>query len=291
MHLPTTYLFVPGNRPERFAKALASGADRIIIDLEDAVAPADKATARAAIAQWMGSVASTLDARSKVLIRINDAATPWHADDLALAKSVQAPCVMLPKCEAASQVAQVLAHLGAGAAVLPLIETARGLLALHGIAAAPGVVRLAFGSLDYMVDLDIPSLQIEAAVGAVAVGDGVSNIALDFAATQIAIASRAAGLPSPVAGVTPELDAARVTADMAHARTLGFGAKMCIHPSQVAAVRAALRSSAQELAWAQRVLQAWDASSGGAIQVDGKMVDRPVVLKAQRIVANAALPP
>ena len=287
MHLPCTYLFVPGNRPERFAKALAAGADRIIIDLEDAVAPADKATARAAIAQWMGGVASTPDVRSQVLLRINDAATPWHADDLALVRSVQAPCVMLPKCEAASQVAQVLTHLAAGATVLALVETARGLLALHEIAAAPGVARLAFGSLDYMVDLDIPSLRDEGHQGATAAGGGASNVALDFAAVQIAIASRAAGLPSPVAGVTPELDAARVTADMLHARTLGFGAKMCIHPSQVAAVRAALLPSAQELAWAQRVLQAWDASGGGAIQVDGKMVDRPVVLKAQRIVANA----
>ena len=287
MHLPCTYLFVPGNRPERFAKALAAGADRIIIDLEDAVAPADKATARAAIAQWMGGVASTPDVRSQVLIRINDAATPWHADDLALVRSVQAPCVMLPKCEAASQVAQVLTHLAAGATVLALVETARGLLALHEIAAAPGVARLAFGSLDYMVDLDIPSLRDEGRQGAAAAGGGASNVALDFAAVQIAIASRAAGLPSPVAGVTPELDAARVTADMLHARTLGFGAKMCIHPFQVAAVRAALLPSAQELAWAQRVLQAWDASGGGAIQVDGKMVDRPVVLKAQRIVANA----
>lgn len=300
MQLPTTYLFVPGNRPERFAKALASGADRIIIDLEDAVAPADKATARVAIAQWMNGAGGEPDARGKVLIRINDAATPWHADDLALARSVQTMCVMLPKCEAASQIGQVLLHLAAGATVLALVETARGLLALHDIAAAPGVARLAFGSLDYMVDLDIPSLRNEGEVsgagtageagGAGAVG-GVSNIALDFAAAQIAIASRAAGLPSPVAGVTPELDAALVIADMAHARSLGFSAKMCIHPSQVAAVHAALRPSSRELAWAQRVLQAWDASGGGAIQVDGKMVDRPVVLKAQRIVANAALVP
>ena len=286
LHLPITYLFVPGNRPERFAKALASGADRIIIDLEDAVAPADKAAARAAIAQWMTGATSTPDARSKVLIRINDAATPWHADDLALAQSVQAPCVMLPKCEAASQVTAVLASLATGATVLALVETARGLLALNDIAAAPGVVRLAFGSLDYMVDLDIPSLRMDGEVGGGGAAAGVSNIALDFAATQIAIASRAVGLPSPVAGVTPELDAARVTADMLHARSLGYGAKMCIHPAQVAAVCAALRPSARELAWAQRVLQAWNASAGGAIQVDGKMVDRPVVLKAQRIVGE-----
>lgn len=266
---PLTYLFVPGNRPERFAKALASGADRIIIDLEDAVAPADKVAARAAIAGWLNSAD---EERKKILIRINDAATAWHAEDLALASAVQAACVMLPKCEAPHQVAAVLACLPQEASVLPLIETARGMLALQAIAAAPGVTRLAFGSLDYMADLDIPA----------------GSLALDFAAAQIAVASRAAGIASPVAGVTPELDAARVAQDMLHARSLGFGAKMCIHPSQVAAVRAALAPSAEELAWAQRVLQAWNASTGGALQVDGKMVDRPVVLRAERIAAQAA---
>lgn len=266
--IPLTYLFVPGDRPERFAKALASGADRIIIDLEDAVAPGNKAAARGAIAAWIGAGNASSD---KVLVRINDAASPWHAEDLALTRAVKSACVMLPKCEAADQVAVVLAQLPDAATVLPLIETARGMRALHDIAAAPGVARLAFGSLDYMVDLDIPA----------------GSMALDIAATHIAIASRAAGIESPVAGVTPDLDAALVSANMAHARSLGFGAKMCIHPSQVAAVRLALAPSAAELAWALRVLQAWQASSGGAIQLDGKMVDRPVVLKAERIVALA----
>lgn len=268
-HPPLSYLFVPGNRPERFAKALASGADRIIIDLEDAVAPADKAAARAAIAQWM---LAHPEHAEQVLIRINDAATPWYADDMAMAQAVQALYIMLPKCEAPGQVTDVLTRLSASASVLPLIETARGLLAVQGIAAAPGVARLAFGSLDYMADLDLPA----------------HSVALDYAAAHIAIASRAAGLPSPLAGVTPELDAARVSADMLAAKALGFGAKMCIHPAQVAAVHAALAPSTQELAWAQRVLQAWAASAGGAIQLDGNMVDRPVVLKAERIAAQAS---
>ena len=268
MQLPATYLFVPGNRPERFAKALASGADRIIIDLEDAVAPADKTEARQAIVDWMKGC----DARQElILIRINDAATPWYADDLALAKAVEARCVMLPKCEAASQVADVLGEMPPGTTILPLIETARGMVALQEIAGAAGVTRLAFGSLDYMADLDIPA----------------GSPALEFAAAQIAVASRAAGIASPVAGVTPDLDATRVSADMKEPRALGFGAKMCIHPSQIAAVRAGLAPTTVELAWAQRVLQAWAASTGGAIQLDGKMVDRPVILKAERIVAWA----
>ena len=266
---PLTYLFVPGNRPERFAKAIDSGADRVILDLEDAVAPDGKAAARSAIAEWMqGNSAHA----GRVLIRVNDAASVWHADDLALVSAVQSHCVMLPKCEAAHQVAAVLACLPGDASVLPLIETARGLVAVHDIASAKGLARLAFGALDYMVDLDI----------------GPGSLALDFAAAQIAVASRAAGLASPVAGVTPDLDAARVSADMLHEASLGFGAKMCIHPLQLAAVRAALAPTAAELAWAQRVMQAWTASSGGAIQLDGKMVDRPVVLKAERILSLAS---
>jgi citrate lyase subunit beta / citryl-CoA lyase len=265
----TTYLFVPGNRPERFAKALASGADRIIIDLEDAVAPADKAAARTAVAAWMGGAGED---RHKVLIRINDCASAWYEDDMAMVGAANAPCVVLPKCESAGQVAAVLGRLPQRASVLPLIETARGMVALNEIAAAPGVARLAFGSLDYVADLDLSS----------------DSLALDFAAAQIAIASRAAGLASPLAGVTPALDAGQVSADMAHARSLGFGGKMCIHPMQVAAVRTALAPSGAELAWAQRVLQAWNLSAGGAIQLDGKMVDRPVVLKAERITAQAA---
>ncbi len=266
---PVTYLFVPGSRPERFAKALASGADRVIIDLEDAVSPADKSAARSAIQQWWAHAGVDT---GKVLVRINDAATPWFLDDLTLIRNLQVPCVMLPKCEAPQHIAQVLGDMPQGTGVLALIETARGMVALNDIAASAGLARLAFGSIDYMADLDLPA----------------NSPALDFAAAQIAVASRAAGLPSPVAGVTPDLTEPQVTADTLQARALGFGAKMCIHPSQVSPVFRAMMPSATELAWAQRVLAAWQASAGGALQVDGKMVDRPVVLKAERIAALAA---
>ena len=264
-----TYLFVPGNRPERFAKALASGADRVILDLEDAVAPADKAAARSAVAEWLHNQSALAD---RLLVRINDDAGPWYADDLALLAASPLRCVMLPKCESPAQVAAVQARLAPGSSTLPLIETARGLQAVQAIAAAPGVARLAFGSLDFMLDLDVPA----------------GSLMLDMAAAQIALASRAAGLPSPVAGVTPALDAAQVSADMAQARSLGFSAKMCIHPAQVAAVLAALAPTAAELAWAERVLQASVAAGGAALQLDGKMVDRPVLLRAERLLARAA---
>ncbi|MDD5028324.1 MAG: CoA ester lyase [Rhodoferax sp.] len=265
---PLTYLFVPGNRPERFAKALTSGADRVILDLEDAVALADKAKARTAIADWMASLAAK-DAE-RLLVRINDVTSPSHADDVLW---LQRTCIkrsMLSKCESPEQVAQVLTHMPADSSVLPLIETVRGVLAANAIAQACQVERLAFGSLDYLLDLDLP-------------GPG---FALDAAALTIAMASRAADLPPPVAGVTPELDAGQLQTDLAHARALGFGAKMCIHPNQVAVVREAFTPDAPTLAWAQRVVAQWQQSSGaGVIQVDGKMVDKPVLLRAERLLA------
>lgn len=270
------FLFVPGNRPERFSKALANGADCIILDLEDAVAPLDKASARQAVQAWLQA---TPAARDRVLVRINDDSTPWHADDLALCAASQPAAVVLPKCESPDQVAALRSHLAAAGLVLPLVETARGIAAVHLIAAAAGVARMAFGSLDYMVDMDLPALRD---------AQGRSNLALDVAGAQLVIASRAAGLASPVAGVTPELDAQLVASDMHHARSLGFGAKLCIHPLQLPAVREALHPSPDDVAWARRVLQAWEASAGGAIQLDGKMVDRPVVLKARRVLALAA---
>jgi citrate lyase subunit beta / citryl-CoA lyase len=266
-----SYLFVPGNRPERFSKAIASGTHRVIIDLEDAVSPAEKTNARLALGDWFDA-----KEHATVLIRINDSSTPWYFDDLALLKRLNVQNVMLPKCESAFQVASALEHLVPAASIHALIETANAMMALNEIACAPGLSRLAFGSLDYMSDLNIPSLRD---------ADGRSNFALDVAASQIVIASRAAGLPSPLAGVTPELDAKQVSVDAAYARSLGFGAKMCIHPAQVVPVNVAFSPTADELAWANKVLTVWSASSGGALQLDGKMIDRPVVLKAERMLA------
>lgn len=267
---PLTYLFVPGNRPERFSKALASGADRVILDLEDAVLPADKPLARQAIADWARNLDVAL--RTRLLVRINDAFSPWHGDDLTWLLDAPIANVMLSKCERASQVDGVCAHVARQGRVLPLIETVRGVLASNSIAQAARVDRLAFGSLDYLIDLDLP-------------GPG---FALDHAATTLAMASRAAGLPAPVAGVTPALDAQQVQADLTHARALGFGAKMCIHPSQVGVVREAFRPEPQALDWAQRIVSAWRQAAGaGVIQVDGKMVDKPVLLRAERILAQA----
>jgi citrate lyase subunit beta/citryl-CoA lyase len=265
MKLPTVYLFVPGDRPDRFDKALASGADAIVIDLEDAVAPERKAAARADVRRWVDTRPD-----ERVLVRINDASTPWFDGDLALVCESGLRAVMLPKVESPGQVDAAREAIDPSGSVVPLIETARGVRDVEAIAAASGVSRLAFGTLDYAVDLGLS-------------GDARGLIE---PASRIAIASRCAGIASPIAGVTTAIDdEARLRADVAFDRALGFGAKLCIHPRQVAAVRQAFAPTPEEIEWARRVLAV--AKSGGAAQVDGRMVDRPVVLRAQALLDRA----
>jgi len=261
-----TYLFVPGARPERFAKALAAGADAVILDLEDAVAPADKPAARAA-------VAAALPLAQRVLVRINAAATPWHDEDLALCARAGIGGVVLPKAEEPAAIGRVREVAGASVPIYPLIETAQGLWNALAIARAPGVARLLFGAIDFQLDV------------------GLTDEDLVYHRSQLALVSRLAGLPAPVDGVTTALDdEAALSHDVARARRLGFGGKLCIHPKQVAFVNAAFRPTSEEVAWAQRVVAADAAAGGAAVAVDGKMVDRPVLLKAREILAAAAAP-
>lgn len=267
-HLPVTYLFVPGNRPDRFAKALASGADAVILDLEDAVDPQDKDAARNAVRTWLGGAPPD----GRVLIRINDETTPWFADDLSLLRQPGLAGVMLPKAESADHVTRAADALAPGGVVVPLIETARGLRAVDAIASAQGVQRLAFGTLDFAVDLNLS-------------GD---ERGLTAPAIAIAVASRCAERAAPIAGVTAAIrDDEALARDLAWARAVGFTAKLCIHPSQVEAARRALAPSEAEVEWARRVLAA-AAQAHGAVQVDGRMVDRPVLLKAQSILDRAS---
>jgi citrate lyase subunit beta/citryl-CoA lyase len=269
-----TYLFVPGNRPERFAKALASAADAVVLDLEDAVAVDDKSSAREAVGAQLAGMSP--EARRRIVVRINEVASSWFAMDLRMLLQSGATQVMLPKAESAAQIAGLRSAVP-DADVLALIESARGVAAVDSIAAAPGVSRLVFGTLDFALDLDLDNCSDAECPGGLA-----------YAAGRIAVAARAAGLAAPVAGVTPQLDdEARLLADLAQARRFGFGAKLCIHPKQVDPVHRALQPSAAAVDWANRVLEA-EAASPGAARLDGRMVDRPVVLQAERILMRSA---
>lgn len=268
-HDPRTYLFVPGDRPERFDKALASAADAVILDLEDAVAPPHKASAREAVLAWLSALPA--DARARCVVRINDEASPHFEADLALLQAGGAARVMLPKAERAETVQRLRAACP-GIAVLALIETARGVLRAEALAEAPGVARLVFGTIDFALDMNLSG----------------EPIGFDHAASRLALASRAAGLPGPVAGVTPDLqNNALLLAELSRARAHGFTAKLCIHPAQVQAIHTALQPTAAEIEWAQRVVAAMQAATG-AVQLDGRMLDKPVLLRAQAVLARAS---
>jgi len=258
--LPRSYLFVPGHRPERFDKALASGADAVILDLEDAVPVAAKEDAREAVVSWLGARTST--ASPQIVVRINAVGTSQHEADVdACRHGVHA--VVLPKSEQVDDLAR-LARTLPGVALLPLIETAVGF--------AAAVQRLVFGSIDFQHDLGID-------------GEGEELL---FFRSQLVLYSRLASLAAPVDGVSTVLDdAALIHAEALRARRLGFGAKLCIHPKQITPVHAAFAPTAAQLDWARRVIAAADAAGGAAVALDGAMVDRPVVLRAQALLDQA----
>lgn len=262
--LPRSYLFVPANRPERFAKACAAGADLVIVDLEDAVPPAEKSAARDSLARW-------LSPSDPVLVRINGASTEWFDDDVAVCALPGVAGIILPKAESVDEIA-LIGCASRERPVLPLIETALGMRHAEAIAGAMHVQRLVFGTIDFQLDLDLE-------------GDGEELL---FYRSKLVLASRLAGILAPVDGVMLEIDDQDLLREATlYARRLGFGAKLCIHPRQLAPVHAGFAPTPAQLDWSRRVVQAARQADGAAIAVDGKMVDRPVILKARQMLADA----
>ena len=254
-HQCTAPLFVPANRPDRFVKAATSGADTIILDLEDAVQPSAKIMGRSHL--------RTDFAVQPIWVRINAQATRWHEEDIEIAAALPVTALMLPKAELMS--AESL--LGRGSRLPPivaLIETARGIADARQVALLPGVVRLAFGSIDYCADI----------------GAGHVRAALQSARSELVLASRLAGLPAPIDGVTSNIrDLAEAGEDARHASDLGFGGKLCVHPTQIAPVIEGFAPSENEILWARRVI----ATQDGVALLDGAMVDAPVRHRARTI--------
>jgi citrate lyase subunit beta/citryl-CoA lyase len=204
-----------------------------------------------------------------VWIRINAADTAWFDEDLALLGHAGVAGIFVPKAEALPPplIGRAVRH---GVALVALVETAVGIDRAHALATTPGVVRMAFGAIDFQVDMGIE-------------GD---DDALLYFRSQLVLASRLASLPAPVDGVTVATsDPEELRRDTLRSRRLGFGAKLCIHPQQIELVHRVLSPTDDERLWAQRVVAAMEQSAGAAVAVDGKMVDRPVLLRAQRIAA------
>jgi len=271
-----SFLFVPATHPERFQKALASGADMVIADWEDAVAPADKAGARAALLQAVAALDA--EQRARLLVRINAEGTPWFADDLQALATLAAQGyagAVVPKAESAATLQAVAQAAGARGALLPLVESVAGLHAVDTLATAPQVARLAFGHLDFQVDAGMAC--------------GADEAELLPVRMALVLASRRAGLAAPVDGVTVDTrDPERMRHDANRARRMGFGAKLCIHPAQVAPLHAAFDPDDAAVAQALRVQQALRDAGGGVCVLDGRMVDAPVLLQAEQTLARHA---
>ncbi|MFI7102455.1 HpcH/HpaI aldolase/citrate lyase family protein [Streptomyces sp. NPDC050161] len=266
-----SWLFVPGDRPERFGKAAGSGADVVICDLEDAVAPAHKDAARREVARWLTSGQPDGE-RGSAFVRINGADTEQYAEDVAaIGGAPGLRGVVLPKSEQVDQLHALIAALPHGVPVVALAETALGAHQATALARVPGVHRLAFGSVDFALDL----------------GARDEPEALRYARSRLVLASRVAGIAAPLDGVTTRLDAPEVlAADAQAARGLGFGGKLAAHPAQIDGINAAFGPTPRERAWAERVLAAVREAGESAIRVDGQMIDRPRVELARRLLGS-----
>lgn len=262
-----SFLFVPGDRPQRFPKALGSGADIVVIDVEDAVAPENKEYARRQAFDYLQA-----HREQPVAVRINASNTPdGMADDAALRQAREPLMVVLAKAEEPTEIAQIVALLPEGSVVLPLIESALGILNVADIARTRGVARLLFGHLDLSAELGI---------------DPDDHVTLSSARFGLLIASAAAGLAPPVDGVCTDVRDPQVMTRAAQASLrAGFPAKLCIHPAQVGVLHDALRPDPELVDWAQRVVAS--STQGAVAVVDGAMVDRPVMLRALSVLARA----
>ena len=262
-----SWLFVPATRPDRFAKAAASGADRVILDLEDAVGPAEKADARRNLAN------AVIPREVPAYVRVNSALTPWFEDDLAVAKAIDIRGILLPKADSAAHVERAAAAIRREHVIVPIIETAIGFWNVLDVARAPRVERLVFGGLDFSLDTGLHD------------ADG----AFDAVRSRIVIASKVAGIGAPVDYVTLAIDDQDLLVRHAtRSRHFGFAGKLCIHPKQIRATNDAFRPTREEIEWARAVLDEHATRSDQAVFAHrGELVDRPVLERARQIAAGA----
>ncbi|MDO8336815.1 MAG: CoA ester lyase [Microcella sp.] len=266
-------LFVPGDRPERFAKA-AERADAVIIDLEDAVAPADKERAREALR------ASDLDP-TRTIVRVNARGTADHALDVAAVRETGYRILMLPKAESAADAAALAADLSnpTGCAIVALVETAAGVLAAEELAAEPSVVALMWGAEDLVASLGGTSSRGP---------DGRYRDVARHARARVLLAAGGHGIAAIDAVHLDIADLDGLGEEARDAVAQGFAATACIHPGQVETIRAAYRPSAEEVVWARGVLNAASAAgASGVFAHEGRMVDEPVLRHARRVLQRA----
>ncbi len=271
-HVRRSVLFVPAVRPDRFEKAVATGADAVCLDLEDGVAFAQKDEARD---QAVLLLATRPPGRTEVILRINAPASAVGERDLAavLAAGVRPDALMVPKVGGPDTIHALDRRLSPALSGLPLmaqIETAGGLASVEGIAgASPNVAVLFFGAVDLSAEL----------------GCAIEWDALLYARSRVVAAAAVAGVDTLD---TPFMDVPARLGDEARAvRRLGFTGKAAIHPTQVPVIQAAFSPDDDEVAWARRIIEAYEANEGGVLLVEGKLIERPVIASARRTLAVA----
>jgi citrate lyase beta subunit len=263
-------LFAPGNDERKLRKALQSGADAVVADLEDAVVPAEKEAARRVVETVFGSRAEGGPAR---LVRVNGADTRYFAADVATVAELPLAGLVLPKAtpEAVAELS------GDGPPVIAIVETATGIRAAYEIAAAPRIAALQLGAVDLAAEVGLESRP-----------DGLELL---YARSKLVFDSAAAGIRPPFDVVHLDIhDDAGLEDECRLARSVGLLGKACIHPAQVPVVARVFAASEVEVEWARRVVEAYEAAEqggAGVLALDGAMVDLPVVTRARRILTDA----
>lgn len=276
---PKTWLFVPASKIERVPKAFASGAEAVIVDLEDAVAMADKPQARQALLDYCVSDAS--EERQSVWVRINSAQASSDIENDEFIKDINI-CqkipnlagIILPKAEQKSAIEQV--HNATKLPVIALVESALGLYQLDTMAQAKGLHAFSYGFLDLCndvgVQVDTPSAQIFA----------------NQVRYQLLIISKAHGLCAPIDTIYPNFNDAKGLASRVQLWSqMGLSGMLCIHPKQVVVVHESLAPTQAELDFAKKVVEEYQSSGKAVFQIEGQMVDMPVIKRCQQLLANA----
>ena len=261
----TNFLFVPGNRPERFAKALASGADLVCIDLEDSVPAAEKESARR---EALAALSAQKDDR--LAVRINGMRTATGlADLLAFSHAIKSGYLFIPMVECAAEIEIARSVLGFDVAFIPLIESGRGLKAAGAIAASPGVAAIMFGGGDFASELGVE----------------LAWEPLLYARSELVMACSSANIRAIDVPYIDMENMPGLAEECARAKALGFHAKAAIHPKQIDTINKSMRPDANEIEGARAAIAAFDAGGGAAIRFRGKMLEAPLIRRYRQIMS------
>ncbi|WP_367111594.1 CoA ester lyase [uncultured Psychrobacter sp.] len=278
-----TWLFVPATKLELISKAFASGADAVIVDLEDAVADKDKAQAQADLKQYFEaqnisqssiSSQSRNESNQPLWLRINKAGSSEFAEDLKLCQQLPSLTgVILAKAEQAADIEHVNREIGLP--VIALIESAVGLYNLDTMAKASGILAFSYGFLDLCNDLGVQ------------VNTNAADIVANQIRYQLVVASKVHQLSAPIDTVYPDFnDSAGLTQRVQLWSQMGMSGMLCIHPKQVAIVQQALQPTLEELEFAKRVVEEYERSGQAVFKIDGNMVDAPVIARCRELLGN-----